>query len=261
MKKILLLGTLLVISTICFASQQQLLSYLARENAAGGISCSGDFSDGDPEDFEHGSGDGNFCTTDWTVSDTDGVVDTANASNSKCNSNSCAITYDSDSGSTNYIQANLGSVDNDCYIRFFCTIPDVPDWANTRPFSCGQDATPESNRVVGLKLQDKNTGGTTARLYLWGTSDSANYYDLTEGSLYRIEIHIVKNSTCTIRVYDSGGSAVNHDGAGAETTVTGFNLDVQYFHWHDDSDNSTACTGYIDCVEYDASSWVGDQTC
>jgi len=230
--------------------------------AGGGLACSGDFSNGATEDFE--SGLDAFCTTDWTESEGDGasgVIDTYSTSGYHCGTHSTAITWDSDTAAQEYIQADYGSEITDVYIRFYFTTPDIADWSNTEVFTCGVAATTGTFETVYLKFQDKSTEGTTAQLALSGTEDAANYYELTEGAKYRIEIHAVTNSTSTIRVYDSAGAAFNHNGAAAETTVTTPNNNIRYFAFIDESGSAVAATGYIDDVAISTTGWVGAQSC
>lgn len=49
---------------------------------------------------------------------------------------------------------------------------------------------------------------------------------VTTGAWYRIEINYVQNATCTLRVYDSGGTQV-----GSDQTVTANNNSCQYFYF------------------------------
>jgi len=221
----------------------------------------GSFTAGDPEDFEHASGDGYFCTDDWAVTDTDGIISTAAASNPKCGSNSASIVYDSDNANANVITASLDAPDADGYIRFYYTVPDVEDWKVVRALEASSDTTPGANIAFYIKITDWSTGGTAELLRLVGEDVSANEYTVTPGSLYRIEVHFVHDDTCTIRVYDSAGDAVNHDGAAAETTVTAFDQDIQHFQFVDTSDSAATCTGYIDAMEYGSTDWLGAVTC
>lgn len=229
---------------------------------SGSVTCSGDMSNGDNESFE--SGVGAFCTTDWTESDTDGVINTYSNSNSFCGSYSMAVTCDSDnSASANRAYVDFG-VDTDLYFRVYMTFPTLLSGDYIRPLNVN-DQNNEAVTAGTLYLQIFNSSGTYQVKLRDANENPSEYFDLSAGTQYRFEFHSVSGSTSTMRAYTSAGTAIETSNGGGdyEISVTSGATNTRYLIFHDYHNDSSAVTYYVDdvIIDLDGTGYIGAQTC
>lgn len=230
-----------------------------------GATCSGDASVGDNESFEKGEGE--FCTTDWTEADTDGVVDTYSSAEKHCGATSLEITTDLETaGNNNRAYIDLGASDQDFYVRFYVKIP-----------------SSLSNYKADTALTVSGNGTSTTQTHVYiiiGRMDSTyyikirqlgenptEYVPVTAGNWYRVDAHIVKSGDSTIRVYDVSDNPIltSNGGSDYEQAVTFASGDnyQRYIVFSDKSTDSVAHNFYIDdvAVEIDGTGYIGAQSC
>lgn len=220
-----------------------------------------DFSDGDNESFEAES-DGTFCTADWSVTDTDGVIDTSNSGWSFCGSNSLQIVSDSDNTGTNEILANFGAQDADLYFRGYVKIPEINDYDSDLTLTICKYDTGGGELAALVFFGDS---GTDVRIYI----TSGEYHSASEGDEVRFEIHAVANGTSTLRVWRKNGASwdaveTNNGGGDVESefanTVSG---GAQYMLIDANGGSAVETTWYFDDMraDLDGTGYIGAQTC
>lgn len=263
-KKILIVIISLLAYGVSWAGgiQDQHKRYLARINAGGGgVTCSGDMSDGDNESFEKGAGE--FCTTDWTEVDVDGVVDTYSTGFAHTGTHSLKVTCDGDSANEpdNRVYADTGSEDADLYERFYWTPPTLASGSYLRFHSVGND---DNELLTGCYfLQWFNNSGTYQFILRNSAGSPGEHFELTPGSKYRVEIHATQSGTCTMKVFDSSDNPVltSNGGADYDLTHSGLNIGMRYFIFRDFNSGTTEAIYYIDdyVIDLDGSDYIGPQ--
>ena len=228
--------------------------------AAAGSSCSGDMSDGDNESFEKGAGQ--FCTTDWTETDPDGVVSTYDNTNAHTGSYAAKFTADNDDANEpeNKLYIDIGGTDTDIYIRFYFWTPaDVVNYGAIYPLTIGDDVS-ETNGTVYLQYA-RNAASYQLKPRSV-TANPAEYFELAVSTKYRIEMHVITNSaSCNVKVFDASGNAVltSNGGADYDLGFTSGAANMQYFIFKASTTDSTARTWYIDdvVIDTDGSDYIG----
>ena len=237
---------------------------------SGGVTCSGDMSDGDNESFE--SGAGSFCTTDWTEADTDGVVDTYSSTDANCGTHSLAIVCDGDNANEPnnraYVQALVSGTPNDMManVRFYIKLPSLANGQYLRFFSVGDD---NNETTAGQAyLQWFNNGGTYRLSLRNPSTDSSEYFALTPGAWYRFEMTVKDSSAnnSTLRVYDSSDTSVFSSTGDPDVEINNTSGDLatmEYFIFRDFNSSTAGVTYYIDDVLIDVNGGgeVGAQVC
>lgn len=220
-----------------------------------------DFSSGDNESFETGS-DGTFCTADWVANDADGVINTSDNAQAHCGSYSLSIVAASGNTGVNNAQVDLGIEDADIYLRLYFRCPDVAAWRALRFlifFNTGA-----TNVVGGVRLRDWNAG---EELYLErGSALDDEYFALTAGSWYRLDIHVVgSGGNMTMKVYNANDEAVETStgGGDVEASLASNNYDTRIIRFWDDYDNAAAITYYVDDIIVDmaGTGYIGGCSC
>jgi len=260
-KKILIVIISLLAYGVSWAGgiQDQHKRYLARVNASGGgVTCSGDMSDGDNESFEKGAGE--FCTTDWTEVDVDGVVDTYDTTYANTGTHSMSVICDDDSPNANSNRAyvDTGTLDNDVRIRFYIWLPALPSGAYTRVFKVNR--LNSSSYVVFLQWY--NSYGTY-KYNIRGTGNDPEYFNLSVDTKYRVELHVVKGATSTLKIFDASGDpvATSNGGVDYEQSDTAVNVDIGDFTFDDETSTATASIYYVAdvVIDLDGSGDIGPE--
>lgn len=230
-----------------------------------GVTCSGDASSGDNESFEKGAGE--FCTTDWTEADTDGVVDTYSSAEKHCGTTSLEITTDLETASNNnraYI--DLGASDQDFYVRFYVKIPSsLTNYQTDTALTVSGDGT--STTQIHVYITVSRTDSVYYLKIRTPGTNPTEYVPVTAGNWYRVDAHIVKSGDSTIRVYDVSDNPIltSNGGSDYEQAVTYASGDdyQRYIVFSDKSTDSVAHKIYIDdvAVEIDGTGYIGAQSC
>lgn len=228
--------------------------------ASAGVTCSGDMSTGDNESYE--SGAGSFCTTDWTEYDTNGVVNTHSSTGYNCGVYALAITSSSDTAvNNNRVVVDIGSIDSDVYERFYVTLPTLASGQYIRFHGAGNDNA--ETTAGAYYLQWYNTGSEYQFKLRTGAGQPTDYFVLTPGQKYRVEIHPVVNASSTLKVWDSSGNPVSASDSDTEVVYTAAAINMQYFFFNDSNSTASAVTYYIDdyTIDVDGTTYIGAQTC
>ena len=222
---------------------------------SGGVSCSGDMSDGDNESFE--AGEGSFCTTDWTEADTDGVVSTYDSTNSHTGSYALKITSDTDNSNNNRIYGDYGSAQADLYQRFYIWFPTMGSGDYAWFHSLGNDNAELNGGVY--YLQWANSSGTYQLKIRDVNENPAEYFNLSTGTKYRIETYADYNTSVTLKVWDSSGTAVatSNGAPDYEISTTPGAVDQRYIVFMDYTPDTAGYIFYIDDYKLSTSGWVG----
>jgi hypothetical protein len=233
----------------------------ADSDCAGGEPCNPaiyDIQAGDNESFE--ASEGAFCTANVTESDTDGVISTYDATNHHCGTHVLSIISDSDSSNENTVVADLGSADADFYSRFYVWLPAMSSGAYIRFYCAG--STSGSNAT--FFVQWYNSSGTYQLKVRTGAGQPTDYFVLTPGAKYRVEMHHVQYpGNTTLKVWDSTGTAVQASDSDYEVVYATANQNLQYMSFWDFGSSSTAYTTYVEDwkIDVDAVDYIGAQTC
>ena len=222
----------------------------------GGVACAGDFSSGANESFE--KGEDQFCTTDWTVADTTGVISTHDTNFYNTGTHGLSIVCDSDnSEANNRVYADYGSTLSAVYLRSYMQFPDVTNYAMIRPICIGDDNNEILNGTVYLGF------GKVDAVYQLkirtATTNPSEYFPLSINTKYRVEILATNAGSTVLRVYNAAGTQLetSNGGGDVELSITGAGVGIRYIVVRDSSTDATARTVYIDDIKMSTSGWVG----
>lgn len=247
MKKLFL--SLLLICFLAIPGSAMSPAFLQMVSGGVDCTCSGDWSDGGTERFQKTST--TFCTTDWSQTDISGVLDMYDSAQSRTCGQSASVIYDSDNAEANRIVADYGSNITSLYIAGWIYIPAVADGKVITSYIRIADSSNDS--VIPLQLT-----GTATNPQLQMTGDD-NYFTVTAGIWYELGLHSQKNDTCTLRIYNSAGNVVNHDGAAQDATKAGADKFIRVLRITDNYDDAAAITGYFDNFRQSTVGWVRAQ--
>jgi len=161
----------------------------------------------------------------------------------------------------NRVYVDIGGTDTDVYERFYMEIPTLASGAYIQPHMMGND---NNEHTIGIIYYQIYFTGAEYRLNIRNNSTGpTDYFVLTAGSKYRLEAHIVQNSTCTLKVWDAAGTAIQTSAGGGDYEVshTGLDRAIQYFIFRDHSSSSTESTYYIDdyVIDVDGTDYIGPE--
>jgi len=274
MRRIALILILLLSS---FAHAEDRL-YLASSNpyvlggavpAPVGPTCSGDFSSGQNESFENSSGDGYFCTTDWSVvSDAGSAINTYDNNWNFCGTHSMSIIYDSDSPN-NQVRINLGSEDPDFYFRYYFKYSAVSAYAALSYMPRFGNDSDASFYVTSMNNTDNSRHELKLRQAGSGSGYSTEYFRIYDGYEYRVEIHVVGSAgTTTAKLFYKNGASwdavlSSTGGDDYEINLTATQTNHKYIDFISNSSSATAVTIYFDDVKISLSGgdYIGGDTC
>jgi len=211
-------------------------------------SCSGDWGAGGViESFENSSGDGNFCTSDWTVEDDDGVINTYDATQAHHLTHSLSIIHDAETVSANTVVGALNSAGSRWFgFWYYCPSPvSILDFV-------AMPANSSHQEVVRVTLD--NDSGTYKMCF--ASDCTTDYFSLTPSNWYYIAIYAENAGTCQLKVYNA--SKVQQDCVGTgecSTNVmekTGQSRDVEELYIEDHGGSTTATTSYYDEIQNSA---------
>ena len=251
---------ILAIATASIAAESLGTYPLGTWPASAEVTCSGDMSTGNNESFE--SGASAFCTTDWTEYDTDGVVNTYSSTGYNCGTHALAITSSSATAAhNNRVVVDIGTTDSDVYERFYVTLPPLASEQYLRFHGAGNDNA--ETTAGAYYLQWYNTGSEYQFKIRTGAGQPTDYFVLTPGQKYRVEIHPVVNAASTLKVWDSSGNPVNASDSDTEVIHTAAAINMQYFFFNDSNSTTSAVTYYIDdyTIDVDGTTYIGAQIC
>jgi len=265
-KRLLIILSFLLIASPCIAGPDAIRAVIAAKNAAAPAaepcnSAAYDFSNGDNESFE--AGDGSFCTADWAITDTDGVINTSDTNWNFCGSSAFSINVNSSNTNTNKIVANFGAADTDFYWRSYLKIPAVPSYASINLIWFAQYSTGTAIEYIAFKDASANTN---VQIYL----EPGEYFTVTDGDEVRVDAHIVANSTSTLKCWRKNGASwdvVETNNGGGDVEASGTNTNAtgaRYIIFNQSiSGTFTGQTFYIDdvLVDLDGAGYIGAQTC
>jgi len=134
------------------------------------------------------------------------MINTFSTGYSHCGTHSLAITYESTAGDDDFVYADVGA-DSDYYWRCYMKTVDFPDSNACDPIIFSSDPSLDYHDTIKIRYKDDSTGGTTAKVFLVSAStESTNYFTVTEGDELRIEIHVVSSTgTCVLKVWRKNG--------------------------------------------------------
>jgi len=208
-------------------------------NPGGGVTCSGDWSDGDNEACE-AAVDGNMCTTDYTgETDTNSILTTNSTDYANTGTKSVKIAMGA-VDQVAYIAYDTGGSDGDCSVRFYLRIPD--DFST----SAGGQAIQVMDGCQYAPLNGNRLNLFMLPPGLFATSSgTSSYINVSDGTWYRVELDYNAGGTCTFALYTTGDILVGSE------TFAGRAESIRYFDFGQlKSSTADALTYYIDDIEY-----------
>lgn len=215
---------------------------------AGG-SCAGDFSDGDNEAFEDGAG--TFCTTDWSLTNPNSVIDTFDTAWFNTGAKSCSITCNSGTPALNSIEADIGSSVDDVYVRWYFKInTDIVDYMYYQP------RFDNAAQAYQLRITMRDSPN---QIHLFGGGkETTDYFSFSTNTKYRAEIHFNRNSTSEMKLFDATGTQLQtNDSLNSLTLTPTPNVAIRYIEWQDHNGTASDLIYYIDDIEMSTVDWVG----
>ena len=230
--------------SVCFAGsiQDAHKAVIARKNACGTQTFVG--NPGDTETFEFEADD--FCTTEFSWTDIDGVIDTYNTTQVKNGSHSAQLNFSGINQNDNYISVDLGVAgDTDFTIDFWVWVSDVDDYQGVNMFYLSDTSAGSCTTCTNLYWLHNAAGEWLLRIYGDGNSDTSTA--LVTEAWHRIEVDFNGGTDTTVKIYNAA------DVLQDTITATGHGGTVRYPWWgHADSD-ADATVFYIDDVRYKSS--------
>jgi len=214
-----------------------------------GPTCTGSstFAGGAIEEFEYGSGD--FCNTDVTESDSDGILDTYDSSANLGDSGSYGMSATlSGTEYNSYIRFDLGAADSDFSVGFYHTLPsgDLPA-SNYLYFATLTDGT---TPLSGVKVQVRLGYYSSVYKYrLYGSGSSTETTVTPKSTTYWITVDFNAGATSTLKVYELGNATPV--GTMTDTANSGGARYI-FLGVLDASGASPTFTQYFDRVIYDS---------
>ena len=217
---------------------------------------------GDTETFENSSGDGYFCTSEMSVSDADGIVNTYSTNaGTLINTHSLEIDDDTAGGhEDSYVTIDLGAgQDNDWSIRFNWKIESGPDSFSSLYFIVmNDDALPTSNNLNRLYFGgNSGTGGAgpfRTRMYTNNTYDDFIGTTAVAGTTYCVYIDVNTYASgadsSTITMYDSDCSTTSLTSPTSTFQIS--NSTIRYIHFGGVSSDTDDHHYGIDNIEFNA---------
>lgn len=198
--------------------------------------CSGAFTDGDTEGFEHAS-DGSFCTTGWTESDASGKITTNSTTQKRSGSASCKFVNDTDNM---FAQADLGAGDASFKITFSIYIPTITQY-DAMYFLKVKNTAGDDYLNLMVRYGDTNT-----EIYFEGGADKLVIPATNEW--YDMAAYFATSGTCKMSGTRVSNSTALSDGTDGVVTGTGGAVNARYLRF-----STTSIGGeihYIDAVTY-----------
>ena len=230
--------------SVCFAGsiQDAHKAVIARKNACGTQTFVG--NPGDTETFEFEADD--FCTTEFSWTDIDGVIDTYNTTQVKNGSHSAQLNFSGINQNDNYISVDLGVAGDSAFtLDFWIWVSDVNDYEGVNIF-CASDSTAGAcSTAVNLFWLHTGTGTWQLRIYGDATSDTSS--NLSTETWYRIEFEYLQNDTTTAEIYNAAEELQD------TITCTAFDDTPRYPWWGHAASDADATVFYIDDVRYKSS--------
>lgn len=197
---------------------------------------------GDTETFEYQADD--FCCTEFSVTDPDGIISTHENAQVKNGSYAASFAFDgNDTRNDNWIKVNLGAGDGDFTNDFWFWPHDYNDAKEYYIFTATEvDNSASSSRGYRLKHKHNYTGSWELKV-IGGTNDIS--IGLTSASWHRIEVDYNQNAASTIKIYNA--SDVLQD----TLNFTASNYAPQYLFWGCIfGDVDARATNYLDDIRF-----------
>ena len=243
MKKYLIPIIVLLCVSIAWAGNLQ-KKVIARKNATppgcgGTQTFVGD--PGDTESFEFEAAD--FCTTEFTETDPETIINTYDATQVKNGSHALSIAVSGENQEDNYVQANLGTADADFTMDFWYYLYNRGDWVGH--YIASLTTTAPVADAIGVAL--RHVGADTVdTIVADGVVDDTSI-NLTSPAWYRIEIDYYKNNDTaqsTVKIYNTSDALID------TLNFTASNAEVQYFNFGCIFSTANTGTFYYDDVRY-----------
>jgi hypothetical protein len=219
------------------------------------VVCNGTIINGDNESFE--KGDGEFCTTGWTITASSGV-DTYDDYWGNTGEHSLSLT-DSSSSSEPHINTYFGTTTTTKYVRFYVNTTDIVAESTFSIGSFGKYAT--SGTTIGnITIKDVSSGGTERRIL--PSVAATEYFVFTDGDILRVEAcgnDVGSSTSLTLRVYrKNGGEWVQlvSNVSNSEIVFNAVSDSLRYFNFYGASTSASPSVLYIDDVKF-GDSWIG----
>jgi hypothetical protein len=226
--------------------------------AAGGISCTGDWSSGANESFE--KADSQFCTTDWVITDTQNKLEEYSTTDYFMGTHCLEITCHSGTSADCYITGTHGDDTNYFYRFYLLNTPALASGGNTYPSIVY--ASNGTSLVVLVSYYDVS-GAKRFRLGN-GSTFSTNYFAVDQAHDYRLDVHVIGTAgACSLKVYNHTDDEVvlNNGGVNDFITYTGGNFTPNMVRFADYYNNAANILLYIDDIEIglSATDYIGEE--
>lgn len=242
MKKLLIS----ILITLCLAINGSAMSPAFLSMIGGGTAgCAGilNFVTGDTETFEYQLTD--FCTTQFTETDPDGIISTYDTAKAKNGTHSCSIALTGINQDDNFIQADLGAADGDFTVDFWYFLFDETGYDGVEISTISAGADPDDG--VRVRISHKHYAAGWARIYVASAVDNDTSGSIATGQWIRIEVDFNKNGASTVEVYDAADSLKD------TLNYTAENTSLRYVNFGCISSDADATnTSYYDDVRYKA---------
>lgn len=198
------------------------------QSTGGGGGCGGTSTfvgnPGDTETFEYQAGD--FCCTEFSETDPDGIISTYDSSSPLSGTHSATIVFTgAGSQDDNFIQVDLGSGDGDFSFDFLVSLPSVADYQATY-FMSATTTTTVSSSSRGFRLRHNHFGAGTCKIAVYAASSPDDTsINLSTGTKYRVQVDFNQNAASTVKIYNASDTLVD------TLNFTALDYAPQYLNW------------------------------
>ena len=237
MKKLILS----ILFILCLSFQASALGPMMLLSGGG---CGGtlNFVTGDTESFEFEVGD--FCTTQFTETDPDGIINSYDSAQYKNGGHSASFAWTGTGQDDNFVQANIGAGDDDFTYDFWVKPFDPEGY--TSYLVATATGLSGVNNDVGVQISVLYNGTGVILIRAQGANNDTST-SLTPGNWHRVEVDYNRNGVSTVDIYDASNSLID------TLSLTANDFAVQYINFGCISSDADADqTIYFDDVRYKA---------
>jgi len=155
---------------------------------------------GDTETFEYQAAD--FCCTEFTeVDGGDHIINTYDTAQVKNGTHALSIALTGEDQEDNYVQADLGSADDDFVTDFWYYLFDAADYNSTYINSGTLSSDPSDGS--GWAIRHDHLQSSSADIYVATTINNDTSIPLTTNAWYRLEVDYNRNGGSTLKIYNA----------------------------------------------------------
>lgn len=243
MKKLLIAFLLCLLSTPAVSDTSTYLMGAAGKRAAAPEGCGGILTfvgtPGDTETFEYQEGD--FCTTEFSETDPDGVISTYDTTRYHGDAHAVRFNYAGAGQNDNFIQVDIGSGEADFTLTWWVWLPDIRGWANFPSFSFTPATSISANMGCYISLLDSNNDAN-GKIQIYGTSADASVA-VPDEAWYKLILNYTQNGTTTLEIYNTSNTLLD------TLSVTATDQAVRYLNFGCILDDAQAEDYSIDDIQ------------